>query len=95
MALELAPKGIRVNAIAPGVMLTSMTEQTRKDPKHVEYILRRIPMKRYGEPAEIAGPVAFLASPWRATSRPRCSMSMVDIWQSKRTPAAQTVPPAH
>ena len=63
MALELAPKGIRVNAIAPGVMLTSMTEQTRKDPKHVEYILRRIPMKRYGEPAEIAGPVAFLASP--------------------------------
>ena len=62
MALELAPKGIRVNAIAPGVMLTSMTEQTRKDPKHVEYILRRIPMKRYGEPAEIAGPVAFLAS---------------------------------
>ena len=40
-----------------------MTEQTRKDPKHVEYILRRIPMKRYGEPSEIAGPVAFLASP--------------------------------
>lgn len=63
MAIELASKGIRVNAVAPGVMLTSMTEQTRKDPKHVEYILRRIPMKRYGEPAEIAGPIAFLASP--------------------------------
>lgn len=63
MALELAPQGIRVNAVAPGVMLTGMTEQTRKDPKHVEYILRRVPLKRYGEPGEIAGPVAFLASP--------------------------------
>ena len=63
MALELAPQGIRVNAVAPGVMLTQMTEQTRKDPKHVEYILRRVPLKRYGEPGEIAGPVAFLASP--------------------------------
>ncbi|MEG3000911.1 MAG: SDR family oxidoreductase, partial [Comamonas sp.] len=50
MALELAPQGIRVNAVAPGVMLTGMTEQTRKDPKHVEYILRRVPLKRYGEP---------------------------------------------
>lgn len=63
MALELASQGIRVNAVAPGVMLTAMTEQTRKDPKHVEYMLRRIPLKRYGEPAEIAGPIAFLASP--------------------------------
>ncbi len=63
MALELAPQGIRVNAVSPGVMLTAMTEQTRKDPKHVENMLRRIPLKRYGEPAEIAGPIAFLASP--------------------------------
>lgn len=63
MALELAPQGIRVNAVAPGVMLTAMTEKTRQDPKHVEYMLRRIPMKRYGEPQEIAGPIAFLASP--------------------------------
>ncbi len=63
MALELAPQGIRVNAVAPGIMLTAMTEQTRKDPAHVEYILRRIPLKRYGEPDEIAGPIAFLASP--------------------------------
>lgn len=63
MALELAPQGIRVNAVAPGVMLTSMTEQTRQDPQHVAYMLRRIPLKRYGDPAEIAGPIAFLASP--------------------------------
>ena len=63
MALELAAQGIRVNAVAPGVMLTAMTEKTRQDPQHVEYMLRRIPMKRYGEPHEIAGPIAFLASP--------------------------------
>ena len=63
MALELAPQGIRVNAVAPGVMLTAMTEKTRQDPQHVAYMLRRIPLKRYGEPAEIAGPIAFLASP--------------------------------
>ena len=62
MALELAPQGIRVNAVSPGVMLTAMTEATRKDPKHVEYIMRRVPLKRYGDPAEIAGPIAFLGS---------------------------------
>ncbi|MBF5005380.1 SDR family oxidoreductase [Diaphorobacter sp. NR2-3-3-1] len=63
MALELAPQGIRVNAVSPGVMLTAMTESTRKDPKHVEYIMRRVPLKRYGDPAELAGPIAFLGSP--------------------------------
>ena len=62
MALELAPQGIRVNAVSPGVMLTAMTESTRKDPKHVEYIMRRVPLKRYGDPAELAGPIAFLGS---------------------------------
>ena len=63
MALELAPLGIRVNAVAPGVMETSMTEKSRADTKQCEYLMRRIPLKRFGRPSELAGPVAFLASP--------------------------------
>ena len=63
MALELAPLGIRVNAVAPGVMETSMTEKSRADAKQCEYLMRRIPLKRFGRPSELAGPVAFLASP--------------------------------
>jgi 3-oxoacyl-[acyl-carrier protein] reductase len=61
MALELAPKGIRVNAIAPGPVLTAMTEVTH--PKSVRQSYhQRIPMRRYAEPGEIAAAVVFLAS---------------------------------
>jgi 3-oxoacyl-[acyl-carrier protein] reductase len=61
MALELAPKGIRVNAIAPGPVLTAMTEVTH--PKSVRQSYhQRIPMRRYAEPSEIAAAVVFLAS---------------------------------
>lgn len=63
MALELAAQGIRVNAVAPGVMETPMTEGSRNDPARRAYLMTRIPMKRFGAPSELVGPVVFLTSP--------------------------------
>jgi len=62
LAQELAKDGVRVNAIAPGTFATAMTEATRHDPERSERFLDRIPMGRFGEPAEMVGPVVFLAS---------------------------------
>jgi NAD(P)-dependent dehydrogenase (short-subunit alcohol dehydrogenase family) len=63
MALALAGKGIRVNAVAPGTIATELAAKavlTSEDAKL--RILSRTPMKRLGEPSEIADTVAFLAS---------------------------------
>jgi 3-oxoacyl-[acyl-carrier protein] reductase len=62
IAAELAPHGIRVNAVAPGWVLTDMTRATLDDPAQAAAALRPIPLGRPGRPEEIAGPVAFLAS---------------------------------
>lgn len=62
MALELAPYGIRVNAIAPGAIDTPMAASVTSDPKILEGTLTRIPLKRIGKPEEISSAVLFLAS---------------------------------
>ncbi len=62
-ANEWADKGINVNALAPGYMDTPMNVALVNDPDRNEEILKRIPAKRWGKPADLKGPVVFLASP--------------------------------
>ena len=62
LANEWAKHGITVNAIAPGYMDTNNTAALRADPVRSAEILGRIPMGRWGLPADLAGPVVFLAS---------------------------------
>ncbi len=62
MALALADKGVRVNAIAPGSILTEMLAAVVKDESVRRSVLARTPMLRFGEPDEIAKVALFLAS---------------------------------
>ncbi len=62
MALSLAPHGIRVNAIGPGSIMTDMLSAVATDEEMRRRILSRTPLGRIGEPEEIAGVAAFLAS---------------------------------
>jgi NAD(P)-dependent dehydrogenase (short-subunit alcohol dehydrogenase family) len=62
MALELAPHGITVNAVAPGVIETDMTRGMLDDAATRKGTLARIPLGRVGRPEEVAAMVAFLAS---------------------------------
>jgi NAD(P)-dependent dehydrogenase (short-subunit alcohol dehydrogenase family) len=61
-AAELAKHGVRVNALAPGVIATPMTAATRDNPERLEKFMGRIPMGRVGQPEELVGPVVFLSS---------------------------------
>jgi 3-oxoacyl-[acyl-carrier protein] reductase len=60
LAVELAPRGIRVNAVAPGVLETDMTRDLRAVAP--DELTRRVLLKRLGRPEEVARVVAFLAS---------------------------------
>ena len=60
LAVELAPRKIRVNAVAPGVIDTEMSRELRELAE--EQTLDRILMKRFGRPEEVASVVCFLAS---------------------------------
>src|ERR1700692_740714 len=65
-AAELVGRGIRVNAVAPGPIITPIFERTGLPKEALDEfsrdVLTRIPMKRFGQPEEVAGVVAFLAS---------------------------------
>ena len=63
MANELAPKGVQVNAIAPGYIATNNTAALQGDETRNRQILERIPTGRWGRPEDIAGAAVFLASP--------------------------------
>lgn len=62
LANEWAPKGVNVNAIAPGYMATDNTAALRADAARSRQILERIPAGRWGTPRDVAGAAVFLAS---------------------------------
>lgn len=62
MAIDLAPYNIRVNSVCPGLIKTRLTQSARDNPTWTADYLKKIPLKRFGEPSEVAAAVAFLAS---------------------------------
>jgi 2-deoxy-D-gluconate 3-dehydrogenase len=63
LANEWAPLGIRVNAVAPGYVENELTEPLRSDPARSAELMSRIPAARWATNEDVAGAVAFLASP--------------------------------
>ena len=62
MAIDLAPYNINVNAVGPGVIETAMTANSLSTPERVEMFYNHIPLKRIGQPRDVANAVLFLAS---------------------------------
>jgi len=63
LAAELGPRGINVNAVAPGYFATEANQAMVDDPATAHWLAQRTSLGRWGRPAEIAGAVVFLASP--------------------------------
>jgi len=63
LALAWAQHGVRVNAIAPGFIVTEQTARARADATHYQRVIDRTPVGRWGQPTDIVGPALFLASP--------------------------------
>ena len=61
-AIEVAKKGIRINAVCPGFTQTAMLESADADPQYKEMLRFATPMKRFGNPSEISSVILFLAS---------------------------------
>jgi 3-oxoacyl-[acyl-carrier protein] reductase len=62
LAVDLAPKGVNVNAVAPGIIETDMTKEFIADPNIQKGFLAKIPKGRFGKSEDIGATVAFLAS---------------------------------
>lgn len=63
MCAEWAPHGINVNAIGPGFIKTDLTATTQQVPEFNEWIAKRVPMGRWGNPEDLVGAAVFLAAP--------------------------------
>ncbi|WP_223846290.1 SDR family NAD(P)-dependent oxidoreductase [Wenzhouxiangella sp. AB-CW3] len=63
LALELGPHGIRVNAVAPGLVKTDFAQALLDDERTVKYFEKTTPLRRLAEPEDIAGVIAFLVGP--------------------------------
>ena len=63
LAAEFGPKGVRINCIAPGLIRTDFAKALWENPETLKAVTRHTPMRRIGEPHEIAGAAVFLASP--------------------------------
>jgi NAD(P)-dependent dehydrogenase (short-subunit alcohol dehydrogenase family) len=62
-AAEWGPHGVRVNALAPGFILTDLTQKLWSDPKLHEWGIANTPQRRLGQPEDMVGTAIFLASP--------------------------------
>ncbi|MEM7662131.1 MAG: SDR family oxidoreductase [Pseudomonadota bacterium] len=65
MAVELAPKGIRVNSVAPTFVETPMTRPMLADPEFADFVKQMIPLGQIAQPKDVADAVAYLAGPGR------------------------------
>ncbi len=63
LAVECGPENIRVNCICPGVVKTHFAEALWKDPKIEKMMTEKLPLRRFGEPDDIAGAAVFMAAP--------------------------------
>ncbi len=63
LSFEWGPQNVRVHAIVPGLVRTDFARALWEDPERLERVNTRVPLRRIGEPEEIAGIAADLASP--------------------------------